>query len=190
MTTIASSCNSTCPEPVDVTINNYTITLDGYATLAYVDSTRTGTITVDSTKTILTLSTTPVVSNNLILEIGGVPQLNGEDFTLSAEVITLSEALPEEDFDVIARYMGPAAGVSGDVSPGSILDWPLDDTIPGGWLLCDGSAISRTTYSVLFAKISTTYGAGDGSTTFNLPSQEDLVTSGGVATTMNQIIKY
>lgn len=41
---------------------------------------------------------------------------------------------------------------------------------PTGWLLCDGSAVSRTTYAALFAIISTTYGVGDGSTTFNLPT--------------------
>lgn len=40
---------------------------------------------------------------------------------------------------------------------------------PSGWLLCDGSAVSRTTYSTLYAAISTTFGVGDGSTTFNLP---------------------
>lgn len=40
---------------------------------------------------------------------------------------------------------------------------------PSGWLLCDGSAVSRTTYARLFTAISTTYGVGDGSTTFNLP---------------------
>lgn len=38
-----------------------------------------------------------------------------------------------------------------------------------GWLYCDGAAINRTTYDALFAQISTTYGVGDGSTTFNLP---------------------
>ena len=43
-------------------------------------------------------------------------------------------------------------------------------TYPTGWLLADGSAISRTTYADLFAAIGTTYGVGDGSTTFNLPS--------------------
>ncbi|MBN9219536.1 MAG: tail fiber protein [Mesorhizobium sp.] len=42
-------------------------------------------------------------------------------------------------------------------------------TPPDGWLLCDGSAQSRTDYANLFTAISTTYGAGDGSTTFNLP---------------------
>ena len=40
---------------------------------------------------------------------------------------------------------------------------------PIGWMLCDGSAISRTDYKSLFSVIGTTYGAGDGSTTFNLP---------------------
>ena len=42
-------------------------------------------------------------------------------------------------------------------------------TAPTGWLICDGSAVSRTTYSTLFAAIGVTFGAGDGSTTFNLP---------------------
>ena len=39
----------------------------------------------------------------------------------------------------------------------------------GGWLLCDGTAVSRAEYNALFKKLGTTYGAGDGSTTFNLP---------------------
>lgn len=42
-------------------------------------------------------------------------------------------------------------------------------TLPTGWLECDGSAVSRATYSALFAAIGTTYGAGNGTTTFNLP---------------------
>lgn len=47
-----------------------------------------------------------------------------------------------------------------------------DPTDPDGstrWLVCDGRAISRSTYTTLFGKISTTYGSGDGSTTFNIP---------------------
>lgn len=42
-------------------------------------------------------------------------------------------------------------------------------TAPSGWLLANGDAVSRTTYSTLFAAVGTTYGAGNGSTTFNLP---------------------
>ena len=41
---------------------------------------------------------------------------------------------------------------------------------PGGWLFCDGSAVSRTTYSTLFGVVNTTYGAGNGTTTFNVPN--------------------
>jgi microcystin-dependent protein len=51
-------------------------------------------------------------------------------------------------------------------------------TAPNGWLLCDGSAISRTTYAALFAAVSTTYGAGDGSTTFNVPDLRGRVIAG------------
>jgi microcystin-dependent protein len=43
-------------------------------------------------------------------------------------------------------------------------------TVTTGWLLCDGSAVSRSTYANLFALIGTIYGSGDGSTTFNLPN--------------------
>lgn len=49
---------------------------------------------------------------------------------------------------------------------------------PSGWLLCYGQAISRTTYSILFAAIGTTYGAGDGSTTFNVPDLRGRVPVG------------
>ena len=51
-------------------------------------------------------------------------------------------------------------------------------TLPDGWLWCDGSAVSRTTYSALYAALGTTWGSGDGSTTFNLPNVEDRVILG------------
>ncbi len=51
-------------------------------------------------------------------------------------------------------------------------------TAPSGWLLCDGAAVSRTAYADLFAAIGTTYGAGDGSTTFNLPDLRGRVVAG------------
>ena len=44
-------------------------------------------------------------------------------------------------------------------------------TAPDGWLICDGSAVSRTDYARLFAAIGTTYGEGDGNSTFNLPNK-------------------
>lgn len=56
--------------------------------------------------------------------------------------------------------------------------------VPDGWLLCDGQAVSRTTYATLFAAISTTWGVGDGSTTFNVPDMARRVPvgSGGSGT--------
>lgn len=54
------------------------------------------------------------------------------------------------------------------VQTGSVF-WIASQTIPNGYLLCDGSAVSRTDYAALFAVIGTTFGAGDGSTTFVLP---------------------
>jgi len=53
--------------------------------------------------------------------------------------------------------------------PAGILAPFAGSTAPDSWLLCDGSAVSRTTFSSLFALIAATYGAGDGSTTFGLP---------------------
>ena len=50
---------------------------------------------------------------------------------------------------------------------------------PSGWLLCNGQAVSRSTYSALFSVLGTAYGVGDGSTTFNLPDFRDRVAVGG-----------
>lgn len=55
------------------------------------------------------------------------------------------------------------------VPSGALSMWPTA-TAPTGYLLCTGSAVSRTTYAALFAIIGTTFGVGDGSTTFNLPN--------------------
>jgi phage-related tail fiber protein len=54
------------------------------------------------------------------------------------------------------------------VPPGVIMMYG-SNTPPSGWLECNGAAISRTTYSALFSVIGTTYGSGNGTTTFNLP---------------------
>ena len=60
---------------------------------------------------------------------------------------------------------------------GTTLEY-LGATAPSGWLLCDGSAISRTKYPGLFTALGTTYGTGDGSTTFNLPDMRGVFPRG------------
>jgi len=64
---------------------------------------------------------------------------------------------------------------------GMLMMWTTA-TAPAGWLLCNGSAISRTTYATLFAVIGTTFGSGDGSTTFNLPDYRDRMPIGAGTT--------
>ena len=68
----------------------------------------------------------------------------------------------------------------GIVPPGMLAPY-AGKTAPEGWLLCDGSAVSRTTYADLFAVIGTTYGAGNGSTTFALPDLRGRVAAGANA---------
>ena len=70
------------------------------------------------------------------------------------------------DFDGAA-----ITGIQG-LSTGTIIPWSTG-TAPSGYLPCDGAAVSRSTYSALFAVIGTTYGVGDGSSTFNVPDSQD-----------------
>ena len=70
--------------------------------------------------------------------------------------------------DAITELSTAPKGGSG-VPVGSVF-WLATQTAPEGYLICDGSAASRTEYADLFAAIGTTFGAGDGSTTFALPN--------------------
>jgi microcystin-dependent protein len=77
--------------------------------------------------------------------------------------------LPTEPSEGSAKHWAELAMTETQLKPGMIIPF-AGNVVPTGWLLCDGSAISRTTYANLFAIIGTTYGAGDGSTTFNIPN--------------------
>ncbi len=68
--------------------------------------------------------------------------------------------------------------------PGVILPYATSSA-PSGYLVCNGSAVSRSTYSALFSVISTTYGAGNGPTTFTLPDLRGRFVM-GVSTTFSQ----
>jgi hypothetical protein len=82
----------------------------------------------------------------------------------------------------VLKYNGTAwvnESLSGATVPaGSIISY-AGTTPPDGYLVCDGSAISRTTYAALFSVIGTTYGDGDGNSTFNLPDGTNRVLWGG-----------
>ena len=77
-----------------------------------------------------------------------------------------------EDGDGTCSWQTPSAVPSGMIAPIGM------SSAPTGWLACDGSAISRTTYSALFGIIGTTWGTGDGSSTFNVPDLRGAVLRG------------
>jgi microcystin-dependent protein len=63
-------------------------------------------------------------------------------------------------------------------SPAGMISQFAGSSAPTGWLLCEGQAVSRTTFAALFSTIGTTYGSGDGSTTFNVPNLQNRVPVG------------
>jgi microcystin-dependent protein len=77
------------------------------------------------------------------------------------------------------RYDFDGANITGieGIPTATIIPWS-DSSVPSGFLECNGANVSRSTYSALFAIISTTYGAGDGATTFGLPDLQDNVPVG------------
>tara|TARA_R100001224_G_scaffold108631_1_gene85179 strand:- start:1947 stop:2501 length:555 start_codon:yes stop_codon:yes gene_type:complete len=77
------------------------------------------------------------------------------------------------------RYDFTGANLTGieGIPTATIVPWS-SSSVPSGFLECDGSAVSRSTYSALFAIVGTTYGTGDGATTFNVPNLADNVCVG------------
>lgn len=67
----------------------------------------------------------------------------------------------------------------GDGVPTGVVMPYAGDAAPSGFLLCNGQAVSRTTYANLFSALGTKYGPGDGSTTFNVPNLVDKFVEGG-----------
>lgn len=81
------------------------------------------------------------------------------------------------DSNAVAARVQLGLGV-GQIVPAGMLSPYAGSAAPTGWLLCDGSAVSRVAYSVLFTVVGTTYGVGDGSTTFNVPDLRGRVVAG------------
>ena len=97
------------------------------------------------------------------------------DKLATAAIATQEQALAGTANNVLMTPLRVAQAVAAQIPPavptGMIAFFDLTE-VPDGWLVCDGSAVSRTTYANLFAKIGTRHGAGDGSTTFNLPDMD------------------
>ena len=89
--------------------------------------------------------------------VGGMTLHNGVKYEC------LQTPCVNKDPSTQTAYWAPFGSIRGEVRSFAM------SAAPAGWLKCNGAAVSRTTYAALFALIGTTYGSGDGSTTFKLP---------------------
>jgi microcystin-dependent protein len=106
---------------------------------------------------------------------------SGDNFTVGGNLVVTGTS----SFTGNAVYSGSIQTPSGGgLSPaGSILIWGgAVNSPPTGYLICDGSAVSRETYANLFAAVGTTHGSGNGATTFNLPDLRDKFVVGASGT--------
>ena len=89
------------------------------------------------------------------------------------EIASLSQAQTGTANDVLMTPLRVLDSIKFNANPPGEVKAFAGTALPSGYLRCEGQAVSRTTYSRLFDAIGTTYGAGDGSTTFNLPDLRD-----------------
>lgn len=108
--------------------------------------------------------------SNEILSVGDSVELCTKNGKLSNAWVALKHGA--------STSSGGGNYILDDLPIGAQFAYSNANEIPLGCLVCDGSAVSRTDYSELFAVIGTTYGAGDGSTTFNLPDKRGRVSVG------------
>lgn len=120
-----------------------------------------------------TTSATWGITNNQVLDIeadGAVWRVMG----MEGYVVAQTPATADNSTKVATTAFVKLRGDSlyeplGQATPTGAIGMFAATAAPTGWLLCDGAAVSRTTYAALFAVIGTAWGAGDGSTTFNKP---------------------
>jgi len=111
-----------------------------------------------------------------LANLNGAAAVPGSHLLL-ANILIPAAATTIVNANIDTGVLNVIALAAGAIPAGTVNDY-AGGTAPSGWLICDGSAVSRTTYAGLFTAISTTYGVGDGSTTFNLPDLRGRVTVG------------
>lgn len=98
--------------------------------------------------------------------------------SLNDDVGSLNDDLADTQLSFLALLQALASLV---VPAGAVCSF-AGSSAPDGWLVCDGAAVSRTTYAALFEQIGTVFGAGDGVATFNLPDLRNEFVRGSSAT--------
>lgn len=139
---------------------------------------------MNTTKTLNALNDTRTVTPNKYVWGEFTPDVAGvgyKELPVQTEVVDTSMATLAVDTQgptLVSITLDTLKKLLATSIPVSTIQPILTNTIPNGWLLCDGTAVSRTDYADLFEVIGTTYGGGDGETTFNLPDCRGLFLKG------------
>jgi microcystin-dependent protein len=145
--------------------------IDGGATTGNINFNATaGDITIDAFSTMtIDGATTNITGGNI-----NTTSYNDTNITSTTADINLNASNSAVNINTPAIFLNATdviipATSSFTFTPTGMIIMKITSTVPDGYLYCDGATISRTTYARLFAEIGTTYGAGDGSTTFGKP---------------------
>lgn len=145
-----------------------------------------GNVDVDSARIGALETTVGGAGSGLVKDVSDLGTAVG---TLETTVGDSNAGLVKDVADLGTTVGDSSAGLVKDVSdlqtevaglalPSGMITPYGGTTAPSGWLLCDGTAVSRETYANLFAVIGTAFGSGDGSTTFNVPDMRECTTKG------------
>ena len=154
--------------PNDITENNLTDILKAQYDLAQANYQQASTPELTAGTETALRSYSPANLNTAIQALGNAVSQATESTAGIARIATNAEALAGTDDTRIMTPLKVAQVLGSSIPVGATLEWRTA-SIPTGFLECDGSAVSRTTYSGLFSILGTQYGVGDGSTTFNIP---------------------
>jgi microcystin-dependent protein len=137
-----------------------------------------------------------VTAQKLIDIVGQAYFTSAADTTDNSTLTLGSSKLKVKDAGITSTQLATDSVITAKIQDGAVTAAKLDSaavsvlmptgslmpyagaSAPTGYLLCDGAAISRTTYATLFALVGTTYGSGDGSSTFNIPDLRGRVIAG------------
>ena len=178
--------------PITATRNMRFAIVDSTGTTTYWQSNASNTIPISVNQGIYTINLgdtaisnmaalTPAaldIVNQSYLRVWVAGTLLTPDIPLSsAPYAYLAAKATSANYATTANYAVTANYSTNGVPPGTVQMF-AGNVIPTGWLLCDGRAVSRTLYANLYVAITTNYGAGDGSTTFNLPDFQGIFPKG------------
>jgi microcystin-dependent protein len=153
VTTLNVTGKATVPEPIDD---------DDATTKGYVDAGDAATL---------------AAANTYADDAAAAAQAAATQVLTAGENVTVTGTGLAADPWIVSAT-GGGGGTPAAAPAGVLVPWAGTGAAPDGWLVADGSAVSRSTYANLFAAIGTTYGPGDGSSTFNLPNLTDRTTFG------------